>query len=212
MTIEVKICGINDEEALEAAVVHGADMIGFVFYPDSPRNVSIERAAELAFYLPEDIKTVGLFVNPEDRLLDQVMNAIHLDLFQLHGQESPDRVEAIRFEYGMPVMKALSIADKADLDRAKAWRDVADRLLFDAKPPKDATLPGGNGVSFDCSLLSGFEIGIPWMLAGGLTPENVAQAIKISGARAVDVSSGVESAPGCKDPNKIEAFLKACGV
>lgn len=209
MPVEVKICGITDEEAMDAAIEAEADYVGLVFFPPSPRNVTPERAAELVEFTPGEVTKVGLFVDPDDAMLDSVLTRVRLDLLQLHGSESPERIEAIRLEYGLPVMKVLSVAEAADLAAAEPYLAVSDRLLFDAKPPKGATLPGGNAVSFDWSILSGRKWGLPWMLAGGLTPANVAEAVRITGAPAVDVSSGVESAPGVKDPAKILAFIKA---
>ena len=209
MAVEVKICGITDEEAMDAAIEAGADYVGLVFFAKSPRNVDPDRAAELVEFTPGDVTKVGLFVDPDDAALDAVLTRVRLDLLQLHGHETPERVEAIRLEYGLPVMKVLSVAEATDLDAALAYQAVADRLLFDAKPPKGALLPGGNAVSFDWSILTGRKWGLPWMLAGGLTPANVAEAVRISGAMAVDVSSGVESAPGVKDPEKIRAFIEA---
>lgn len=207
--VEIKICGITDDEAFDAAIEAGADYIGLVFYPPSPRAITAERAAELVEFAPAEVTKVGLFVDPDDALLDGVLTRVRLDLLQLHGSESPERIEAIRLEYGVPVMKVIAVGDAADLDAAEPYLAVADRLLFDAKPPKDATLPGGNATSFDWSVLAGRSWGLPWMLAGGLTPANVAEAVRISGAPAVDVSSGVESAPGRKDADKIRAFIKA---
>jgi len=209
MAVEVKICGITSEEAMEAAVEAGADYVGLVFFPPSPRALSPARAAELMQYLPDDIVTVGLFVDAEDALLDAVLAECRLDLLQCHGKESPERLEAIRLEYGLPVMKSIAVAEAADLAAAEPYLAVADRLLFDARPPRGAPLPGGNALSFDWTLLAGRKWGLPWMLAGGLTPSNVAEAVRISGARAVDVSSGVESAPGVKDPAAIHAFVQA---
>ena len=209
MAVEVKICGITDEEAMDAAIEAGADYVGLVFFPPSPRHVTPERAAELVEFTPGEVTKVGLFVDPDDAALDAILTRVRLDLLQLHGGETPERIEAIRLEYGLPVMKVLSVARAGDLDAAEPYLAVADRLLFDAKPPKGATLPGGNAVSFDWSILSGRKWGLPWMLAGGLTPANVAEAVRISGATAVDVSSGVESAPGFKDAEKIRAFIKA---
>ena len=209
MSVKVKICGITDVDAMEAAMDGGADMVGFVFYPKSPRAIDPAEAAELADILPEDIQRVGLFVDADDALLDRVISQLRLDVIQCHGQESPERVQAIRLEYGLPVIKAIAIAEPADVAAMEAYLDVADQLLFDTKPPPGADLPGGNAVSFDWTLLQGKKIDLPWMLAGGLTAENVAEAIKISGAKTVDVSSGVETAPGQKDPAKILAFIKA---
>lgn len=209
MTVKVKICGINDFDAMEAAIEGGADFVGLVLYPPSPRAVTLEEAAELTELVPEEVAKVGLLVDADDRLLDGVMNQLRLDLLQFHGSETPERIEAVRLEYGMPVMKAISIAEAADLGAVAAYAEVADWLLFDAKPPAGATLPGGNAACFDWRLLKGRKWPVPWMLAGGLTVDNLAEAVKSSGAKAVDVSSGVESAPGIKDPAKIAAFLKA---
>lgn len=206
--IKVKICGITSETALEAAVAAGADLVGLVFFPPSPRHLSVERAAQLLQYLPRDVQRVGLFVEPEDGLLDQVMNNLRLDWFQFHGRESPARVEAVRQEFGMPVIKAVPVSLAADLEAATAYAEVADWLLFDAKPPAGADRPGGNAACFDWAMLKGRRWAVPWMLAGGLTPANVAQAIAASGAKAVDVSSGVESAPGVKDAALIDEFVK----
>lgn len=210
MNVQVKICGITEEDGLAAAVEAGADMLGFVFFPASPRNLSVEQVAELTEFLPEEVKRVGLFVDPDDSLLDQVMNHLRLDLFQFHGKESPERVEAVRLEYGMPVMKAIHVAVEADLANADPYLGVADWLLFDAKVPKEATRPGGYGLSFDWRMLKGRKWGrTPWMLAGGLSAANVAEAVRLSGATAIDVSSGVEKSPGVKDPAKIRALMDA---
>lgn len=209
MPTEVKICGITDEEAMDAAIEAGADYVGLVFFPPSPRAVTAERAAELVEFAPGEVTKVGLFVDPDDATLDMVLTRVRLDLLQLHGHETPERIEAIRLEYGLPVMKVISVASALDLTAAEPFLAVTDRLLFDAKPPKGAILPGGNAVSFDWTILKGRKWGVPWMLAGGLTPANVAEAVRISGATAVDVSSGVENAPGVKDADKIRAFIKA---
>jgi len=207
-TTEVKICGLTDEDSIDAAIEAGADYIGLVFFAKSPRALSPDQAAELV-QLCDEVKKVGLFVDPDDALLDQVLTQLRLDVVQLHGSETPERVEYIRQEYGVPVMKVIPVSCAEDLAQAELYADVADMLLFDAKPPKDATLPGGNAAAFDWTILKGFKSKLPWMLAGGLTPDNVAEAIKVTGAKAVDVSSGVESAPGVKDADKIRAFVKA---
>jgi len=209
LPVEIKICGITDEETVEAAVEAGADYLGLVFFAPSPRAVTPERAAELVSWLPRPVNRVGLLVDPDDALLDAVLGQVRLDLIQLHGHESPERVEAIRLEYGVPVMKAIPVADEADLAAAEAYLGVADRLLFDARPPRGAALPGGNATAFDWTLLAGKRWPLRWMLAGGLTPATVAEAVRVSGAKAVDVSSGVESAPGRKDPALIRAFIAA---
>jgi phosphoribosylanthranilate isomerase len=207
--VAVKICGITDLDAMEAAIDGGADLVGFVFYPPSPRYIEPDMAAELADIIPDDVKLVGLFVDADDATYDKVLGHVRLDMIQCHGKESPERVEFLRQEYGLPVMKAIPIESAQDFDVVDQYKEVADQVLFDTKPPKNATLPGGNAVSFDWSLLRSRKISLPWMLAGGLTPENVAEAIRISKAKAVDVSSGVEVKPGQKDPAKIRAFIKA---
>jgi phosphoribosylanthranilate isomerase len=209
MAVEVKICGITTEEAMDAAIEAGADYVGLVFFPPSPRNIDAERAAELVQFMPDDILKVGLFVDPADQLLDEVLTHVRLDLVQLHGHETPERIEFIRQEFAVPVMKVIPVASAEDLAMADQFAEVADRLLFDAKAPKDADRPGGNAQSFDWTILKDRKFRLPWMLAGGLTPANVAEAARISGAPAVDVSSGVESEPGVKDPALIHAFVKA---
>lgn len=207
--VKVKICGLTDEEAVDAAIDAGADFVGVVFFDKSPRNVSIERANELLEFVPEEVQRVGLFVDPSNEFLDQVMNNLRLDLFQFHGTETPQRIDDVHMEYGMPVMKALGISSAADLDAAREYADVCDWLLFDAKAPAGSDRPGGNATAFDWSLLAGRKWPCPWMLAGGLHAGNVAEAVRLSGARAVDVSSGVENAPGVKDAEKIAAFIRA---
>ena len=211
MKIQSKICGINHPDALNAALQGGARYIGLVFFPRSPRHVEIGTAAELARMVGTGTRTVGLFVDPTDALLEDVRGHVPLDMIQLHGQETPERVAAIRAQHGLPVMKAVKVASAADLDAAAAYQPVVDLLLFDAKPPSDLkdALPGGNGLSFDWSLLAGRRWDKPWMLSGGLDPENVAAAIAATGARAVDVSSGVEERPGVKSVARIRAFLAA---
>jgi phosphoribosylanthranilate isomerase len=208
LSAEVKICGLTDEDAIDAAIDAGADYLGLVFFAKSPRFVSPDRAAELTQFV-EGVDKVGLFVDAEDAFLDEALTHLRLDLLQFHGAETPERIEAIRREFAVPVMKVIAIESAADLAKAEPYFAVADRLLFDAKPPKNSDLPGGNAVSFDWSILSGYKCPLQWMLAGGLTADNVTDAIRISGARAVDVSSGVESAPGVKDAAKIAAFIKA---
>ncbi|HTH18291.1 MAG TPA: phosphoribosylanthranilate isomerase [Magnetospirillum sp.] len=208
MSVTVKICGLNDEEAIDAALEAGADYLGFVFFAKSPRAVTPEQAAELTQFI-EGAEKVGLFVDPDDALLDEVLTHVRLDLLQFHGTETPERIAAIRAEYGVPVMKVIPVAEATDLAAAEPFYPVVDQILFDAKPPKGAELPGGNAASFDWSILKGFKCPVPWMLAGGLTPANVAVAIKLTGAPAVDVSSGVETSPGVKAPDKIRAFVTA---
>ena len=210
MSVTVKICGINDAAAFDAAVEAGADMVGFVFYPPSPRAVAPAQAAALSARHPGGGPLrVGLFVNAADGLIEAALAALPLDLLQLHGAEDPARCAAIRARFGRPVMKALGVATAVDLDVLDAFAPVVDRFLLDARPPPGASLPGGNAASFDWSLTAGRRIPRPWLLAGGLTPENVAEAVRASGASGVDVSSGVERARGAKDPALIRAFVRA---
>lgn len=207
--VAVKICGVTSAQAASDAVGAGARYLGFVFFPPSPRHVSLADAALLARAVPVGVAKVALTVNADDAFLDALLADVPIDMLQLHGRETPERVQAIRDRYGLPVMKAVGVADEADLAALERYAQVADQLLIDAKPPKDATLPGGNGLAFDWRLLTGRDWPKPWMLAGGLTPENVAQAVALTGARQVDVSSGVESAPGQKDPTRIVDFMQA---
>ncbi|MDP5305742.1 phosphoribosylanthranilate isomerase [Paracoccus spongiarum] len=206
---QVKICGLSAPDHVAAAVDAGARYVGLVFFPKSPRAVTPDRAAALAGAVPPGIARVGLFVDPDDALLQAVLATVPLDLIQLHGHETPDRVAAVRALTGLPVMKAVGIASAADLPALTDYGLVADMLLVDAKPPRDAVLPGGNGLAFDWRLLVGRRWLRPWLLAGGLTPQNVAEAIRLTGAQAVDVSSGVETAPGLKDPALIRDFVAA---
>jgi len=207
--IRVKICGLRTAADLAAVAASGAAYAGFVFFAKSPRNLTIAEARALTLAAPPGLAKVALVVNADDATLDAITEAMPLDMLQLHGHESPDRVAEIRSRYGLPVMKAVGVADEGDLAAVFDYSLVADQLLIDAKPPKNADLPGGNGLSFDWRLVAQRRWLRPWMLAGGLTPENVAQAIRLTNARQVDVSSGVESAPGVKDPARIAAFVKA---
>ncbi|HEX9769733.1 MAG TPA: phosphoribosylanthranilate isomerase [Kiloniellales bacterium] len=211
MAIEAKICGINSPAAVEAAVKGGADLIGLNFYPPSPRAVTLEQAAQLAGRVPPGVTRVGLFVDPDDDQLAATLAKVPLDLLQLHGAETPRRVAEIRARFGRPVMKVIKLASKEDLEAATPYLGLVDRLMFDAKTPKSAktALPGGNAVAFDWQLLAGRRWPRPWLLAGGLTAKNLAEAVGTTGARGVDVSSGVEDAPGRKSPAKIAAFLAA---
>jgi len=209
VTVSVKICGLIDPKAVITAVDAGADFLGFNFFRRSPRFVSIEAAAELVSIVPRNITSVGLFVDPTDTQLEKTLKAMRLGMIQLHGKETPARVATIRKTFKVPVMKALGVDSHADLAAAAAYLSAADWLLFDAKPTRDATRPGGNALAFEWALMRGFSSKLPWMLAGGLTAKNVAAAIKASGTRAVDVSSGVETQPGVKSPAKIRAFIKA---
>lgn len=207
MPTAVKICGLTTPEGVAAAVGAGARYLGFVFFAKSPRHVTPEQAAVLAAEVPLGVAKVGLFVNPDDALLNEVLAQVPLDMIQLHGTESPARVTEVRALTGLPVIKAVGVAEPADLEALWDYGLVADMLLIDAKPPKGADLPGGNGLAFDWRLLAGRQILKPWLLAGGLTPENVAQALRLTRAPGVDVSSGVESAPGVKDPERIREFI-----
>lgn len=209
MEVRVKICGLRTAEDVAAVAAAGAAYAGFVFFPKSPRHLSIEAARALALGAPEGLCKVALTVDAEDAALDAIIEAVPLDMLQLHGHESPARVAEVKARYGLPVMKAMGVADEGDLAGLMEMSLAADQLLIDAKPPKGADLPGGNGLAFDWRLLVGRKWLKPWMLAGGLTPENVAQAVRLTGARQVDVSSGVESAPGVKDAAKIAAFVQA---
>ncbi len=208
MAIAVKICGINDASAMQAAVDGGAELVGLIFFPASPRAVSPEQAAELAMLVPADVTPVALTVDADDALLDAICAALPRAMLQLHGQESPERVAEIKARTGRRVIKAIGIAERGDLEKVAAYDRVADRLLFDAKPPpRPDALPGGNAVSFDWTLIKGIKTDKPWMLAGGLGVDNLAQAVADSGARAIDVSSGVEDSPGHKNPDKIRTLL-----
>jgi phosphoribosylanthranilate isomerase len=205
----VKICGLRDTQGLNAAVDAGASYVGLVFFAKSPRNVSMATARDLAVATPVGIAKVALVVNADDATLDTLTKTVPLDILQLHGSETPVRVHDIRTRYGLPVMKAVGVADVDDLPALDTYAEVADQLLVDAKPPKNADLPGGNGLAFDWRLIAKRRWSVPWMLAGGLTPENVGEAIALTGAAQVDVSSGVESEPGLKDPARIAAFCAA---
>ena len=207
MSVAAKICGLSTPETVAAAITGGARFVGFVFFPPSPRNLSPAQAGPLVRGVPADVTRVGVFVDPDDELLKRVLAAAPLDLIQLHGEETPTRVAQIKQRFGKKTMKAIKVAGDSDLDAAPRYYSVADWLMFDARPPKAATRPGGNALAFDWELLSARRWPLPWMLSGGLTPDNVAEAVRVSRATAVDVSSGVESAPGVKDVAKIRAFL-----
>lgn len=208
--VRVKICGLRTPQDVAAAASAGAGYVGFVFFPKSPRHVTLEEAAGLALEAPVGLCKVALTVNADDALLDALTKVVPLDMLQLHGSESPERVAEVKSRYGLPVMKAIGIADAQDLPQIDLYSQVADQLLIDAKPPRDADLPGGNGLAFDWRLLAGRKYWQrPWMLAGGLTPDNVAEAVRMTGARQVDVSSGVETVPGQKDADLISRFTSA---
>lgn len=209
--IRVKICGLSTPETVKAAVDAGADYLGFVFFAKSPRNISPVDAAELGKLVPPHVLKVALTVDADDVALDRIVTTLKPDMLQLHGHESPERLIELKSRFGLTLMKAISVAEPEDLTRSDIYRDAADLLLFDAKPPKSMqnALPGGNGLVFDWSLIAGHRPEIPWMLSGGLTADNVGEAIRISGAEAVDVSSGVEDAPGRKSPKLIAEFIRA---
>jgi phosphoribosylanthranilate isomerase len=204
----IKICGVTTPDALDAAVAARADHVGFVFFPPSPRNLAPRDAAPLAARAADRIARVGLFVDADDALIADAVSAARLDALQLHGKETPARAAELRARFGLPVWKAVAVASAADVERAAAWVGAVDLVLFDAKTPK-GTLPGGMGLAFDWSLLAGWKNRAPWGLAGGLNPANVAEAVSRTGAPLVDTSSGVESAPGIKDPALIAAFCRA---
>lgn len=207
--IRVKICGLRTEADVLAVARAGAAYAGFVFFAKSPRNVTVDQARALALAAPPGLAKVALTVDADDAALDAIVEAVPLDMLQLHGHETPDRVSELRARYGLPVMKAVGVADEGDLAAVFDYSLVADQILIDAKPPKGAALPGGNGLSFDWRLVAQRRWLRPWMLAGGLTPDNVAEAIRLTNARQVDVSSGVESAPGVKDAARIADFVAA---
>ncbi|GGL68904.1 phosphoribosylanthranilate isomerase [Wenxinia marina] len=209
MALKVKICGLTTPESVDAAVDAGAAYLGFNFFPRSPRAVTLDRARELALAVPDGVAKVALVVDADDAMLDALTDAVPVDILQLHGHETPERVAEVRARYGLPVMKVVGVASADDLPLIDAHARVADQLLIDAKAPKGAVLPGGNGVPFDWRLIAGRRWPLPWMLAGGLTSANVAEAARRTGARQVDVSSGVESATGVKDPALIRAFIEA---
>lgn len=209
MPTRVKICGIKTAEAMSVALAAGADDVGLVLFPPSPRNVGVKEARQLADQARGRARIVVLTVDADDVLLADIVEVVKPELLQLHGNETPDRVSEIRQRYGIPVMKAIKVATAADAAEALAYAGVADLVLFDARPPKDADRPGGHGAVFDWRALDGVKDKVRYMLSGGLTPENVAEAIRATGAGAVDVSSGVESAPGVKDPARIRAFVTA---
>ena len=209
--VEAKICGLNDGASVVAAAAAGARFAGFVFYPPSPRSLTPEAAGALARLLPQRVQRIGLFVDADDATLAATLAQVPLDLLQLHGRETPVRVAEIKARFALPVMKAISVGAAADIEAAAAYLNVADWLLFDARPPRDmkGALPGGNALSFDWRLIAGRNWTRPWMLSGGLNTGNLAEAVRVSGAAVVDVSSGVEDRPGVKNPDRIRAFVDA---
>jgi phosphoribosylanthranilate isomerase len=212
LAVRVKICGVTRPGDVAAAVAAGAAYVGLVFFPRSPRHLQIETARELAVAVPPGIAKVALVVDADDPAIDAILARVPIDMLQLHGHEAPERVTALRARHGLPVMKAVGVATADDLPALDDYARVADQILVDARPATDAALPGGNGVAFDWRLVAGRRWPVPWMLAGGLTPANVAEALRLTGARQVDVSSGVEAAPGVKDPALIRAFAAAAGA
>ena len=209
MALTIKICGLKTPDTLDVALEAGADLVGFVFFPPSPRHLGLEAARALGAQVRGRAGKVALTVNANDQTLYDIVEALKPDMLQLHGTEPPERVAVVRSRFGLPVMKALPIAERADLSPIRVYAKVADRLIFDARAPQDATRPGGLGKPFDWRLLENIDPGVPYMLSGGLDAGNVAEALRITRAPGVDVSSGVESAPGVKDPNKIREFVRA---
>ena len=207
--VSVKICGLATLNDVRACADAGANYMGLVFFEKSPRNIIIPAARELALAAPLGLAKVALVVNPSDAELDAITASVPLDMLQLHGSETPERVAEVKARYGLPVMKAVGIADGDDLPKLESYFGVADQILVDAKPPKGGELPGGNGLSFDWGLIVGRRWPCPWMLAGGLTPENVAEAVKMTGAKQVDVSSGVEDATDQKNAELIQKFVQS---
>jgi phosphoribosylanthranilate isomerase len=208
MSLIVKICGLSTRETLDVALQAGADMVGFMFFPASPRNLSLGQAEELGRQVRGRALKVAITVDADDATLENIIEALRPDLLQLHGKESVARVRDVKARFKLPVMKVISVAEKADLAGLAGYAAVADRILFDARAPKDATRPGGLGATFDWHLLEGLDLKVPFMVSGGLNADNVAEAIRVTGGD-VDVSSGVESAPGVKDPDKIRDFIAA---
>lgn len=209
MSVVVKICGLSTCDTLEAAVAAGADMVGFVFFTASPRHVGLDVAADLGKQVAGRAAKVALTVDASDALLRDVVEILRPDLLQLHGHESPERIRALKQMFGLPVMKAVPVATAADLAVLPAYAAAADRILFDARPPKDATRPGGLGTPFDWELLRDLDLALPFMVSGGIHADNVAEALRVTRAGGVDVSSGVEHAPGAKDPDMIRSFIRA---
>lgn len=209
MSLLVKICGLSTQETVDVALDAGADMVGFVFFPPSPRHLSLEAGRDLGSQVKSRALKVALTVDADDATLDNIMDALSPDIFQLHGKESVARLRDIKQRFGRPVMKAVPVATAADLAVLPGYAAVADRILFDARAPKEATRPGGLGEPFDWHLLENLDLNLPYMVSGGLHADNVAEAVRVSRAGGADVSSGIESAPGVKDPEMIKAFIRA---
>ncbi len=209
MALDIKICGLKTEAALASAIDGGASHVGFIFFPKSPRYVTPQEAAMLRARASGKAKAVAVTVDADDAFLDAIVAAMEPDMLQLHGAESPERVAAVKARYGLPVMKALAVQEAADLARVAPYRGIAARFLFDARPPAGSELPGGNGVRFDWTILAGLDAGVDYMLSGGLDAANIGDALRLANPPGIDISSGVESAPGVKDAALIEAFFKA---
>ena len=209
MTLDIKICGLKTDGALAAALAGGASHVGFIFFAKSPRYVDPAEAGRLREAVRGKAQAVAVTVDASDAFLDEIVAKMHPDMLQLHGSETPERVAEVKACYGLPVLKALSVSEAADLERIKPFIGVADRFLFDAKPPKGSELPGGNGVSFDWHILAGLDASVDYMLSGGLNAANIGDALRLANPPGIDISSGVESAPGVKDPALIEQFFRA---
>ncbi|MDA4845302.1 phosphoribosylanthranilate isomerase [Hoeflea poritis] len=209
MSVSVKICGLKTQETLEAAIDGGASHVGFIFFAKSPRNIALKDAGLLADRARGRARNVAVSVNADDETLDAIVSEVRPDMLQLHGSESPERVAAVKARYGLPVMKAVALKEQGDLRQMEPYQGVADRFLFEARPPAGSELPGGNGVPFDWTILSTIDPDIDYMLSGGLDAENIGDALAATGARGVDLSSGVESAPGQKDIKRIAEFFEA---
>ena len=207
--IRVKICGITNKQDMDAIIKHDAYYAGLMFFEKSPRFVETELAKQLSLHAGNKIKKVAVAVNPDTRFLDEIIENVPLDFIQLHGEETPERVKEIKLKYQLPVIKAIGISEAKDLKLVSIFSEVSDQLLIDAKPPKSSILPGGNGLSFDWNLIKNIEFDCPWLLAGGLNSKNAANAIDLTGATQLDLSSGVERSPGVKDENKIASFMSS---
>jgi phosphoribosylanthranilate isomerase len=209
MALDIKICGLNTGEAMAAALAGGASHVGFIFFAKSPRYVEPAEAGRLRQAAIGKAKAVAVTVDADDAFLDEIVEKMRPDMLQLHGAETPARVAEVKARYGLPVMKVFSVSEAADLERIKPFVGIADRVMFDAKPPKGSQLPGGNGVAFDWRILAGLDAGLDYMLSGGLNAANIGDALRSANPPAIDISSGVESAPGVKDPALIEQFFRA---
>ncbi|MER9023022.1 phosphoribosylanthranilate isomerase [Mesorhizobium sp. M0815] len=212
MALDIKICGLKTDKALAAALAGGASHVGFNFFAKSPRYVEPVEAGRLREAARGKTKAVAVTVDASDAFLDEIVEKMQPDMLQLHGAETPDRVAEVKARYGLPVMKALPVSEAADLERVKPFIGIADRFLFDAKPPKGSELPGGNGLAFDWRILTGLDAGVDYMLSGGLNAGNIGDALRLANPRGIDLSSGVESAPGVKEPALIEQFFRAVGA